>query len=83
MRIYPRFIETTDCSVFVIEGYYNGRFHLSGTPWITYYDIHIGSFYGLEMEGGDASNIVRLNLQPKSPDLYRAWLKNYKRNLEL
>ncbi len=82
MREYPRFIETTDFYVFVIEGYYNGRFQLSGEPWITYYDILIGSFYGLEIKGGNDSNVVELDIKPKSPDLYRAWLKNYKRNLD-
>ncbi|MEL7004511.1 MAG: hypothetical protein AAFN93_17520 [Bacteroidota bacterium] len=82
MRIYPKFIETTDYNVFVIEGYRNGKFLLSGSPWITYYDISIGVFYGLEMSGGSNSNIVELDLEPKSPDLYRSWLRNYNRNLE-
>ena len=81
MRTYPRFIETTDLNVFVIEGYHDGRFQLSGAPWITYYDILIGAFYGLDREGGDDSNVIQLNLKPKSPDLYRSWLKNYNRNL--
>lgn len=83
MRLYPRFIETKEFDVFVIEGYHNGRFQLSGTPWITYYDILIGAFYGLELSGGNDSNVVRLDLEPKSPGLYRSWLKNYNRNQDL
>lgn len=81
MRTYPKFIETTDFDVFVIEGYNNGRFLLSGSPWITYYDISNGSFYGLEPSGGNNNNMIKLDLAPKSPDLYRSWLKNYNRNL--
>lgn len=81
MRIYPKFIETTDFNVFVIVGYSNGRFLLSGTPWITYYDISLGSFYGLEPSGGNDSNVAKLDFIPKSPELYRSWLKNYNRNL--